>query len=216
MANTELIDKTLRVELADKVVYAYKLDTWSVDQPAKILGLQGATSGTNTRNIQSTQTKSITLKSLGPYNGQRVVQTYYQKGDGIYADFKKAMNENIIIHLYRLDINTITGKKPARVVNAEYSQCIIGALPNTESLGGILGANMTFEVQGQPTDGKLTEDQLEDGALDNAIGLYEFVAPKKAGGHQDDDSQSDAYTPSSDQDDDLPINGGDGSDSSKS
>ncbi|TLQ05480.1 hypothetical protein FEZ51_02140 [Pediococcus stilesii] len=207
-SNTELMDKTLKVELADKVIYAYKLDTWKKDVPAKILGIQGATSGTNTRNVQSTQVKKGTIKSLGPYNGQRVVQAYWQKGDGIYEDLKKAQMEDIIIHLYRLDINTITGKKPDRIVNTEYSQTILGALPNTETLGGILGANLTLEIQGQPVNGKLSEDQLEPNALDNAIGLYAFIAPKKAGGNQEDDSQKDAFTPSSEQEDDLPVNGG--------
>lgn len=62
---------------ADKILYAFKLGSEPLTNKIHILGLQGATSGTNTKTLQSTATKTITLKMLGSANQQRVVDVIF-------------------------------------------------------------------------------------------------------------------------------------------
>lgn len=183
--DSTVLNKTVKPDLSDLYLYFYKLDTWSADHKAKMLGLQGNTSGTNTKTVTTTQSKTVPIKTMGQPTQQRTVLSYFQVGDGIFEDMKKAWTSNITVHLYRVNLNQITGTAPARTAPAEYSQCLLGALPMTENLGGIMQASLAFEVQGLAQEGILTESDLEDGAFDSGVDLYDFIVPTKAGGSTD-------------------------------
>lgn len=176
---------TVQPVLTDKIIYYYKLDTWPKDHVANMLGLQGATSGTNTRTVTSTALKQTTIKTMGSNTSQRTVAAYFQKNDGIYEDMEKAQRFGITVHLYRVDLNTVSGASPARTAEVEYSQCLLGALPPQEALAGIFNASLAFEVQGQPVKGTLAESEFEEGAFDLGEALYGFIAPTSAGGATD-------------------------------
>jgi hypothetical protein len=180
-----LLTKTVRPDLADKYLYFYKLDTWAKDHKAKMLGLEGNTSGTNTKTISTVQTKIAAIKTSGQPNQQRTVLSYFQIGDGIYEDMKKAWRYNITIHLYRLNLNMVTGTAPNRQAPCEYAQCIIGAVPATENLGAIMQASLAFEVQGYAVDSVADESMFDDGAFSSGLALYDFIAPTSAGGSTD-------------------------------
>lgn len=175
----------VRPDLADKYLYFYKLDTWNASLKARMLGLQGATSGTNTKTVTTTATKTVAIKTDGSPTQQRTVLAYFQVGDGIYEDLKKAWRFGITIHLYRLNLNQISGTKPARTAPCEYSQVLLGVLPMTENLGGIMQASCAFEVQGLAQEADITEDQFENAAFDLGQDLYDFIKPTEAGGSTD-------------------------------
>lgn len=187
MADSTLLTTTVTPDMSDKYIYAYKLDTWSKDQKAKIFGLEGATSGTNTKTVTTTATKTVAIKTLGSANQQRTVLAYFQVNDGIHQDMKMAWRHNIPVHLYRLNLNRVSGEKGARIAECEYSQTIIGTLPDTEGLAGIMQASLAFEVQGYAQDGSISETEFEDGAFDNAQALYEFLKPTEVGGATTDE-----------------------------
>ncbi|ANK59813.1 hypothetical protein [Loigolactobacillus backii] len=179
------LNSTVRPDLSDLYLYFYKLDTWEKNHVAKMLGLQGSTSGTNTKTVTTIQTKTVPIKTMGQPTQQRTVLAYFQVGDGIFEDMKKAWKYGITIHLYRVNLNQITGDKPARQAPCEYSQCLLGALPQTESLGGIMQASLALEVQGLAQESLLSEADLEEAAFDQGVDLYNFIKPTLAGGSDD-------------------------------
>lgn len=173
--------KTVKMDAANKYIYFMKLDDEPKENKAIMIGLQGQTSGTNTRTLSTVQTKTVDIKMGGSINQQRTVLVYFQTGDGIWKKLKHAWQEQITVHLYRLDMNQITGSKPNRTVPVEYAQCIIATLPQTETLNSVFQASVQFEVQGVSQEGNLTEDQFEDNAFDLGQSLYGMIKPTEAG-----------------------------------
>lgn len=168
---------------SNKILYFYKLSSDGKDAKARLLGLQGATSGANTKQLQSTQLKQGTIKMAGSKNQQRTVAAYFQVNDPVYDDMKKAWDdEDEIIHLYRVDLNTVTGEAPNRQAQAEYSQCLLPNFPTTEGLSSVLTSSLTLEVNGVAVDGIITEDQLEEGSFDQGRKFYDFMKPTEIGG----------------------------------
>lgn len=176
-------NKTVQLDAANKYIFFAKLDDEPEDARAWMLGLQGQSSGTNTRTLQTIQTKTVDVKMAGSANQQRTVLAYFQKGDGLFAKLKHAWQDQVIVHLYRVDFNEITGDKPNRTAPAEYSQCIIATLPQTETLNSVFQSNVAFEVQGLAQDGTIKEEQLEENAFDLGSSLYGYLNPTEVGGN---------------------------------
>lgn len=171
---------------ADKFIYLYKrIQHDPKDQKMRVLGLQGATSGTNTNTLQSNATKTANIKGVGSSNQQRVVDVIWQspvKGVlDLYWDLYAAWEKKELIGLWRVDLNTVRGKKPNRTVEAEYGQCYMPQLPTTEALGGTASSNITFEVNGmtrainnEERPFILFEKYLPDGFLDAVSKFINF------------------------------------------
>lgn len=174
---------------ADKILYAFKLGSEPLTNKIHILGLQGATSGTNTKTLQSTATKTITLKMLGSANQQRVVDVIFTNEnvpgytENLYKILKDVWKNEEIINLWRIDFNTVSGTTGSRTASAEYAQCLLPNFPITEGLAGILTANITFEVNGLAVDettagvdATISETQLDAGVFDLGTqdDLYSF------------------------------------------
>lgn len=177
---------TLSTELktidSNKILYYYKLSTWDKAEKAKILGLQGATSGTNSKQLQTTQTKQGSIKTAGTKNQQRVVAAYYQQDSDLYKDLKSAWkDDDTIVHLYRVDLNTVSGETGKRTAECEYSQCLLPNLPFTEGLSSALTSSLTFEVNGIAQDGVIGESEFEEGAFDQGRAFYDFMKPTEVG-----------------------------------
>ena len=60
-----VLNKTVKVDAANKYIYFMKLDDEPLANKAIMIGLQGQTSGTNTRQLQTIQTKTLDLKIAG-------------------------------------------------------------------------------------------------------------------------------------------------------
>ena len=174
-------NKTVKLDAANKYLYFMKLDDEPKSAKAIMIGMQGQTSGTNTRQMQSIQTKLVELKMTGPANQQRTVLVYFQPGDGIWEKLYHAWKDQITVHLFRLDLNQVSGEKPNRKAPYEYSQCIIATLPQTETLNSIFQSSVQFEVQGLAQTGTTTEDQYEDNAFDLGEELYKAMNPTEVG-----------------------------------
>lgn len=178
---------------ADKIIYLYKRFMHEpVANKAHILGQQGATSGTNTRNVQSTATKRGTAKGVGAINQQRTVDVIFDdpanNGKDLYWDLYAAWQKGELIGLWRVDLNTLHGTKPNRKVQAQFSQSYVPNLPNTEALGGIVTSNLQFEVNGverainsDENAFELDESDFEDGVLDDLDKYYNWAHPSDIG-----------------------------------
>lgn len=178
---------------ADKIIYLYKRFMHEpLANKAHILGQQGATSGTNTRAVQSTATKRGTAKGVGAINQQRTVDVIFddpaKNGKDLYWDLYAAWQKGELIGLWRVDLNTLHGTKPNRKVQAQFSQSYVPNLPNTEALGGIVTSNLQFEVNGverainsDENAFELDESDFEDGVLDDLDKYYNWAHPSDIG-----------------------------------
>lgn len=195
---------------SDKVMYFYKLPKHEpLANKCHPLGLNGASSTTNTKTLATTQTKTANIKGTGSINQQRVVNVIFTdpKKDitDVARDLYVTWEAGDVIALWRVDWNTVRGTKGNRVVNAEYSECLIATLPETEALGANTASNVTFEVQGiaRRYDSlgnpyTLSEADMEDGAFDMAAAFYNFTKPSETGldgsGNEVNNAKDDATT----------------------
>lgn len=175
------VKNTVKMDAANKYIYFMKLDDEPKANKAIMIGLQGQTSGTNTRALQTIQTKTVDVKMGGAINQQRTVLVYFQSGDGIWDKLYHAWKDQIVVHLFRVDMNEVTGAAPNRQAPYEYAQCIIATLPQTETLNSVFQSSVQFEVQGVAQNGVITEDQLEEDAFDLGKSLYDALKPTEVG-----------------------------------
>ena len=175
------VKNTVKMDAANKYIYFMKLDDEPKANKAIMIGLQGQTSGTNTRTLQTIQTKTVDVKMAGAVNQQRTVLVYFQAGDGIWGKLYHAWKDQIVVHLFRVDMNEVSGEEPNRKAPYEYAQCIIATLPQTETLNSVFQSSIQFEVQGIAQNGVITEDQLEEQAFDLGKALYDAIKPTEVG-----------------------------------
>lgn len=194
---------------SDKVLYYYKLIQHEpLANKCHPLGTQGATSGTNTATLGTTQTKQFNIKDTGSINQQRVVNIILTNGDGSKTDVARdlyyAWEHHENIGLWRVDWNTVHMSGSKQVVNAEYSECKISALPETEALNTAISQNITFEVTGiarrYDEDGNpfvMSEDDFDDGMFSTVAKFYNFTLPSQIGtdasGNIADNSSDDSH-----------------------
>lgn len=177
---------------SDKVMYYYKGPWEPLANPCHVLGTQGATSGTNTATLGSTPTKQFNIKDTGSKNQQRVVNVVMTKGDGFKTDVARDLymvwQEGLTMPLWRVDWNTLRTVAGKQVVDAEYSQVKISALPETEALNTAVAQNVTFEVTGESRryDSKgqpftLSAEDFDDGIFTATLKYYNFTKPSQIG-----------------------------------
>lgn len=176
---------------ADKVMYYYKLFMHDTGITCHILGTQGASSGTNTATLGTTQTKTVNIKETGSINQQRVVNVVMTDGNAltdVARDLYYTWEHHEQMLLYRVDWNTLRTENGKQVVNAEMSIVLISALPETEALNTAIAQNVTFEVQGTAkrydNDGHpyiLSQEDFDNGMFSDVIKYYNFAKPSELG-----------------------------------
>lgn len=177
---------------SDKVMYYYKCPWEPMSNPCHVLGTQGASSGTNTATLGTTPTKQFNMKDTGSKNQQRVVNVVMTKGDGFKTDVARDLymvwEKGATMMLWRVDWNTLRVKDGKQVVDAEYSQVKISALPETEALNTAIAQNVTFEVnglarryddEGQPFT--LSAEDFDSGIFTATLKYYNFTRPSQIG-----------------------------------
>lgn len=176
---------------ADKVMYYYKLFNHDTGNTCHVLGTQGASSGTNTATLGTTQTKTVNIKETGSINQQRVVNVVMTDGHAltdVARDLYYTWEHHEQMLLYRVDWNTLRTENGKQVVNAEMSVVIISALPETEALNTAIAQNVTFEVQGiarrYDDDGNpftLGPEDFDNGMFSDIMKYYNFAKPSEIG-----------------------------------
>lgn len=171
---------------ANKIMYFYKrIQHESPESKIHILGLQGATSGTNTKAVQKTQSKQGNLNTYGVMTQQRTVDVIQQKPQpghvDVIDDLRNAQNKDEEIGLWRVDFNQVAGTKPNRTVVAAFSKAMVTNVPSQEALAGAPAANIPFQVDGEEQAYNVNEDKyvlpensFEDGVFDQVTKFYGF------------------------------------------
>ena len=185
---------TVEAQSADKVMYYYKAPWEPISNPCHVLGIQGASSGTNTATLGTTATKQVNVKETGSINQQRVVNVVMTKGGNVKTDVARDLyyiwEHKLTMLLWRVDWNTLRTKAggTGQVVNAEFSEVKISSLPETEALNTAVTQNVTFEVTGvarrydeQGNPFVLEPADFEDGMFSAVVKFYGFTKPTEIG-----------------------------------
>lgn len=203
--NNDSQKSTVEAQSADKVMYYYKGPWEPKSNPCHALGIQGASSGTNTATLGTTQTKQANIKDTGSINQQRVVNVVMTKGGNLITDVARDLyyiwEHKLTMLLWRVDWNTMRTENGKQVVNAEFSEVKISALPETEALNTAVAQNVTFEVTGvarrydeQGNPFVLGPEQFDKGMFSNVIKFYGFTKPTEIGAGSDGELTTDAST----------------------
>lgn len=181
---------------SDKVMYYYKCPWEPLENPCHVLGTQAASSGTNTATLGTTPTKQFNIKDTGSKNQQRVVNVVMTKGDGFKTDVARDLymvwQKGLTMLLWRVDWNTLRVVSGKQVVDTEYAQVKISALPETEALNTAITQNVTFEVTGETrrydenmNPFVLSAEDFDDGIFSATLKYYNFARPSQVGADAD-------------------------------
>lgn len=190
---------------SDKVMYYYKAPWEPMSNPCHVLGIQGASSGTNTATLGTTQTKQVNIKDTGSINQQRVVNVVMTKGGNIMTDVARDLyyiwEHKLTMLLWRVDWNSVRTENSKQVVNAEFSEVKISALPETEALNTAVAQNVTFEVTGvarrydeQGNPFVLGPEDFDSGMFSAVMKFYGFTKPTEIGAGSDGELTTNAST----------------------
>lgn len=195
----------VEAQSSDKVMYYYK-GPWELkSNPCHVMGTQGATSGTNTATLGTTPTKQANIKDTGSINQQRVVNVVMTKGGNMLTDVARDLyyiwEHKMTMLLWRVDWNTLRVVNGKQVVNAEFSEVKISALPETEALNTAVAQNVTFEVTGiarrydeQGNPFVLGPEDFDEGMFSDVIKFYGFTKPTEIGADENGKLVTDAST----------------------
>lgn len=186
----------VEAQSSDKVMYYYKGPWEPMSNPCHVLGIQGASSGTNTATLGTTPTKQANIKDTGSINQQRVVNVVMTTGGNILTDVARDLyyiwEHKLTMLLWRVDWNTLRTVNGKQVVNAEFSEVKISALPETEALNTAVTQNVTFEVTGiarrydeQGNPFTLGPEDFDSGMFSDVIKYYGFTKPSEIGAGAD-------------------------------
>lgn len=195
----------VEAQSSDKVMYYYKGPWEPMSNPCHVLGIQGASSGTNTATLGTTPTKQANIKDTGSINQQRVVNVVMTKGGNILTDVARDLyyiwEHKLTMLLWRVDWNTLRTVNGKQVVNAEFSEVKISALPETEALNTAVTQNVTFEVTGIArrydelgNPFTLGPEDFDSGMFSDVIKYYGFAKPTEVGANDNGELTTTAST----------------------
>lgn len=178
-------DAELDVESADKIVYGIKFP-W--DKPAdliRMLGVQAATSTTNTRTVTNVNTKKGVLHASGSKSETFVVDSYWLMGDTLQEMLKRAVDEDVEVGIWRIDLNQVKSSGGKRYFRADFAEATPNGVPETEAVNNLLHSNITYNINGSSQPGILCEDELDPQILEMSIKLFNFAHNTDFGGKED-------------------------------
>lgn len=178
-------DAELDVESADKIVYGIKFP-W--DNPAdliRMLGVQAATSTTNTRTVTNVNTKKGVLHASGSKSETFVVDSYWLMGDTLQEMLKRAVDEDVEVGIWRIDLNQVKPSGGKRYFRADFAEATPNGVPETEAVNNLLHSNITYNINGSSQPGILCEDELDPQILEMSIKLFNFAHNTDFGGKED-------------------------------
>lgn len=178
-------DAELDVESADKIVYGIKFPWDKPTDLIRMLGVQAATSTTNTRTVTSVNTKKGVLHASGSKSETFVVDSYWLMGDTLQEMLKRAVDEDVEVGIWRIDLNQVKSSGGKRYFRADFAEATPNGVPETEAVNNLLHSNITYNINGSSQPGILCEDELDPQILEMSIKLFNFAHNTDFGGKED-------------------------------
>ena len=178
-------DAELDVESADKIVYGIKFPWDKPTDLIRMLGVQAATSTTNTRTVTNVNTKKGVLHASGSKSETFVVDSYWLMGDTLQEMLKRAVDEDVGVGIWRIDLNQVKSSGGKRYFRADFAEATPNGVPETEAVNNLLHSNITYNINGSSQPGILCEDELDPQILEMSIKLFNFAHNTDFGGKED-------------------------------
>lgn len=178
-------DAELDVESADKIVYGIKFPWDKPTDLIRMLGVQAATSTTNTRTVTNVNTKKGVLHASGSKSETFVVDSYWLMGDTLQEMLKRAVDEDVEVGIWRIDLNQVKPSGGKRYFRADFAEATPNGVPETEAVNNLLHSNITYNINGSSQPGILCEDELDPQILEMSIKLFNFAHNTDFGGKED-------------------------------
>lgn len=173
----------LDTKSADKIVYGIKFPWNKTTDKIQMLGVQAATSTTNTRKMTDVATKKGTLHASGSKSETFVVDSYWLRGSDIYDSLKRAVQEGIKVAIWRIDFNERRYESDGKLyVPADFAMATPNGLPNTEAVNNLIHSNITYDIDGESQPGMLSEDDLDPDMLADGLKMFSFTGASGIGG----------------------------------
>lgn len=178
-------DAELDVENADKIVYGIKFPWDKPTDLIRMLGVQAATSTTNTRTVTNVNTKKGVLHASGSKSETFVVDSYWLMGSPLQEMLKRAVDEDVGVGIWRIDLNQVKSSGGKRYFRADFAEATPNGVPETEAVNNLLHSNITYNINGSSQPGILCEDELDPQILEMSIKLFNFAHNTDFGGKED-------------------------------
>lgn len=178
-------DAELDVESADKIVYGIKFPWDKPTDLIRMLGVQAATSTTNTRTVTNVNTKKGVLHASGSKSETFVVDSYWLMGSPLQEMLKRAVDEDVEVGIWHIDLNQVKSSGGKRYFRADFAEATPNGVPETEAVNNLLHSNITYNINGSSQPGILCEDELDPQILEMSIKLFNFAHNTDFGGKED-------------------------------
>lgn len=174
----------LQTKSADKILYGIKFPWDDTATLIQMLGLQAASSTTNTRASSAVNLKQGVVHTSGARTETFVVDSYWTIGDKIHDGIKKAVEKDVAVGIWRMDFNEATLDANGNVVSvpAEFGMAKPNGLPETEAVNNLLHANITYNIDGNTQDGVLAVAELDPQLLADGLKMFDFAHNTDIGG----------------------------------
>ncbi|MEW4662550.1 phage tail protein [Lactiplantibacillus plantarum] len=174
----------LQTKSADKILYGIKFPWDDTATLIQMLGLQAASSTTNTRASSAVNLKQGVVHTSGARTETFVVDSYWTIGDKIHDGIKKAVEKDVAVGIWRMDFNEATLDASGNIesVPAEFGMAKPNGLPETEAVNNLLHANITYNIDGNTQDGVLAVAELDPQLLADGLKMFDFAHNTDIGG----------------------------------
>ncbi|MCC4412377.1 phage tail protein [Limosilactobacillus reuteri] len=174
------------MNLADKIVYGCMFPWDKKDDLIHLLGLQAATSTTDSLATSAVNLKGGTVHAPGATTETFVVDSYWRKGDTyIQRSLRRCVHEKVHMGIFRFDFNQMVKdpKDPTKfVVPGLYGQAYPNGVPQTEAVNNLLHSNITYNIDGETQEGVTSQDEMEPALYQIGLKLYTYAHNTDMGG----------------------------------
>lgn len=174
---------------ADLIIYGIKFPWDKADGLIRMLGLQAATSTTDTMQQTAINLKQGTVHGPGAVNETFVVDSYWRKIDqDIFLGLKRAVREKVKVGIWRFDFN-LKQNDPENagkfIVPGTYGLAYPNGVPQTEAVNNLLHSNITYNIEGNAQEGVTKQEEMEPMLYNTGLNLYNYAHNTDVGGKED-------------------------------
>lgn len=177
------------MNLADKIIYGCKFPWDKKEDLIHLLGLQAATSTTDSLATSAVNLKGGSVHAPGATTETFVVDSYWRKGDTyIQRSLRRCVHEKVHVGIYRFDFNQMfkDPKDPSKfIVRGLYGQAYPNGVPQTEAVNNLLHSNITYNIDGEAQEGVTGQDEMEPALYQIGLKLYAYARNTDIGGTMD-------------------------------
>lgn len=177
------------MNLADKIIYGCKFPWDKKEDLIHLLGLQAATSTTDSLATSAVNLKGGSVHAPGATTETFVVDSYWRKGDTyIQRSLRRCVHEKVHVGIYRFDFNQMfkDPKDPSKfIVRGLYGQAYPNGMPQTEAVNNLLHSNITYNIDGEAQEGVTGQDEMEPALYQIGLKLYTYARNTDIGGTMD-------------------------------